>query len=161
RDLDRRMGLPAQLPHGFDDLRHPASVAWVVVAQPAAVGVEREPSMRGKQRAVADELTALALGAEAEVLQGKLHRDGERVVDRRVVDVGWPYPRLVERGWTRPDRAGIGQVDGAVAGVLGRLARAEHLDRGLRKAPGYIRADHDDRPAPVGDHAAVKPVQRI
>ena len=35
--------LAAQLADGLDDLRHPAPVAGVVVAQPAAVGVERQP----------------------------------------------------------------------------------------------------------------------
>ena len=68
-DLHRRVRLAAQLAHGLDDLRHAAAVGRVVVAQPAAVGVERQRADAGDEGAVGDEAPALALLAEAEVLE--------------------------------------------------------------------------------------------
>ncbi len=61
-------GLAAQLADGLDHLRHAAAVAGMVVAQAPAVGVEGELAVRRLQCAVQDELPALALLAEAEIL---------------------------------------------------------------------------------------------
>ena len=101
--LHLRVRLAAQLPHRFDHLGHAAAVRRVVVAEPAAVGVERQLAAARDQIAVGDELAALAFLAEAEVLE--LHHDGDReaVVDRGVLDVGGLDARFVERRW--PDHA--------------------------------------------------------
>ena len=45
--------------------------------------------------------------------------------------------------------------------VLGRLARAEHLDPRPRQAPRHLGLHDDDGAAAVADDAAVEPVQRI
>ena len=85
--LHLRMRLAAQLPHRLDDLGHAAAIDRVIVAQPAAIGVERQLADARNQIAVGDELAALALLAEAEVLKLHQHGDGKAVVDRGVFDV--------------------------------------------------------------------------
>src|SRR6202012_5932661 len=62
--LSRGMRLTAELPHRFDDFGHVARVRWVVVAQAAAVGVERQLADTGNQIAVGDEFAAGAPFAE-------------------------------------------------------------------------------------------------
>ena len=57
--LHRRMRLAAQLAHRLDHLGHAAAIGRMVVAQPAAVGVERQLADAGDQIAVGDELAAL------------------------------------------------------------------------------------------------------
>src|SRR5215510_12088867 len=79
------MGLAAQLPDRLDDLGEAAAVGWVIVAEPAAVGVERQLAGPRDEVAVRHELAALPLGAEAEVLQRDEHGDREAVVDRHVL----------------------------------------------------------------------------
>src|ERR1700750_3510368 len=86
-DLHLRMRLAAQLPYGFQDLGHAAAVDGMVAAEPAAIGVERQLAGARDQIAVGDELAALALLAEAEVLDLHQDRDGEAVIDRGVFDV--------------------------------------------------------------------------
>src|SRR5262245_15477060 len=105
------MRLAAQLPHGLDDLGHAAAVGRMVVAQAAAVGVDRQPADAGDQVAVGDELAAFALPAEAEVLELHQHGDGEAVVDRGVLDVLRRDARGRERRLARPDRARKGEID--------------------------------------------------
>src|SRR5215471_5945223 len=78
--LHLRMRLAAQLPDGFDDLRHAAAVDRVIAAEAAAIGVERQFADAGNQIAVGDELAALALPAEAEILELHQNRDREAVV---------------------------------------------------------------------------------
>ena len=63
--LHRGVGLAAELAHRLDDLGHAAAVGGVVVAQPAAVGVEGQATAGAAQRAVGHERAALALLAEA------------------------------------------------------------------------------------------------
>src|SRR5207249_5108860 len=53
------MRLAAQLSHRLDHLREPAAVGGVVVAEPAAVGVERQLAHARDQVAVGHELAAL------------------------------------------------------------------------------------------------------
>src|SRR5215469_2348713 len=48
RDLHGRMSLTAKLADRLDHLGHSAPVHRVVVAQPAAVGVERQPAVRSQ-----------------------------------------------------------------------------------------------------------------
>ena len=86
--LHAGMGLAAQLAHRLDHLGHAAAVGRMVVAQAAAVGVERQPADAGDEVAVGNEAAALALGAEAQVLELHQHGDGEAVVERGVLDVG-------------------------------------------------------------------------
>ena len=92
------VGLAAQLAHRLDHLGDAAAVGRVVVAQPAAIGVEGQLADAGDQVAVGDEIAALALLAEAEVLDLHQHGDGEAVVDRGVFDVGRLDARLAKAG---------------------------------------------------------------
>src|SRR5215472_6616164 len=66
-DLHRWVRLTAQLAHRLDHLGQPAAVGRMVVAQPAAIGVERQFSGARDQVAVGYEFAALALFAEAEI----------------------------------------------------------------------------------------------
>ena len=45
--------------------------------------------------------------------------------------------------------------------MLHRFARADHLDPRPLEGPGDLRPDDDDGAAPVGDDAAVEPMERI
>ena len=105
RHLHLRMRLAAQLAHRLDDLGHAAAIGRMVVAQAAAVGVERQLADAGDQIAVGDELAALALLAEAEVLELHQHGDGEAVVDRGVFDVLGRDAGFLERARAGPDAA--------------------------------------------------------
>src|SRR5581483_2086073 len=55
------MRLAAQLAHRLEDLGQPAAIGGMVVAQAAAVGVERQLAGARDQIAVGDEAAALAL----------------------------------------------------------------------------------------------------
>ena len=114
--LHRRMRLAAQLAHRLDHLGDAAAVGRVVVAQAAAIGVERQLAAARDQVAVGDEAAALALLAEAEVLDLQQHGDREAVVDRRVLDVARLHAGFGERRRARHRRTGGGEVD--VAGAL-------------------------------------------
>src|SRR5712692_11151638 len=105
------MRLPAQLPHRFDDLGHAAAIDRMIVAQPAAVGVERQLADAGNQIAVGDELAALALLAEAEVFDLHQYRDGEAVIDRGIFDVLWRDTRLLERPRAGPDPGRVSEIE--------------------------------------------------
>ena len=67
-NLHGRVRLAAKLAHRLDHLGDAAAVRRVVVAQSAAVGVERQLPERCDERAVGDEPAALPLRAETEVL---------------------------------------------------------------------------------------------
>jgi hypothetical protein len=88
-------GLAAELAYGLDDQEH-AVLAGMGVREAAAVGVHRQEAP-GARAPVLDELTALALGAEAEVLHVEESRDREAVVAHQHVDVARLDSRLVER----------------------------------------------------------------
>ena len=79
--LDLRMGFAAQLAHRFDHLGDAAAVGRVVVAQAAAVGVERQLADARDLITIRHKLAAFAFFAKAEIF--KLHQDsdGETVVD--------------------------------------------------------------------------------
>src|SRR4051812_37422962 len=106
-DLNGRMRLAAQLPYGLDDLGDAAAVGWMVGAQPAAVGVERQLADAGDQVAVGDERAALALLAETEVFELHQHGNGEAVVDRGVLDVRRLDPGHLPGRRAGPARGGI------------------------------------------------------
>src|SRR5262245_1221551 len=74
-----RAALAAQLPHGLDQ-QEQAVHAGVAVGEAAAVGVDGEAAL-GPDPPALDEGAALALPAEAEVLQEQDRVDGEGVVE--------------------------------------------------------------------------------
>ena len=143
------MRLAAQLPHRLDHLGHAAAIRRMVVAQAAAVGVERQLADAGDQVAVGDEAAALALLAEAEILELHQHGDREAVVDRGVLDVGRLDAGLGEGRRAGPARAGIGQIDLAAHLVLRRFAGADHLDQralqALARSPARSRSSRRRR----------------
>ena len=147
--LHGRMRLAPQLPHGLENLGEPAAVHGVVVAETAAIRVERQLAGAGDQVAVRHEGPALALLAEAEVLDGFQHGDGEAVVDGRIVDIARRDARFLERLRARPARAGKGQVHLAGHQVLRRFAAAEDLDAIAVKGGCDLGRDHDERAAAV------------
>src|SRR5215831_19027735 len=91
--LHGRMSFAAQLPHRFEDFGHAPAIGRMIIAQAAAVGVERQFADAGDQIALGDEFTACSLGAEAEILELDDHGDGEAIIDRGVFDVGRLTPR--------------------------------------------------------------------
>src|SRR5262249_37541518 len=86
-DLHRRMRLAAQLPHRLDDLGEATAIGGVVIAEPAAIGIDRQFAIAGNQIAIGDEPAALTLLAEAEILDLHQYGDREAVIDRGVFDV--------------------------------------------------------------------------
>src|SRR4051812_26884707 len=87
RHLHFWMRFAAQLPDRLEDFCHAPAVDGVVRTKSAAVGIERQLADAGNQIAVGYELAALALLAEADVLELHQHGDGEAVIDRGVFDV--------------------------------------------------------------------------
>src|SRR3546814_15990845 len=84
------MRFAAELADGLDHLGHPAAVGGMVVAQSAAVGVERQRADARDQIAVGDECAATAALAETEMLQRDQQGDRETVVDRgKVGSASW------------------------------------------------------------------------
>ena len=127
----------AHLAHRLDQQRQPVH-ARVAVAQPAAVGVDRQRAAR-RDAAVRDERAALALGAEPQVLEEQDRRDREGVVELRATRRR-PASARPRRTPARPDstaavvvRSGIEETWRCVV----RLGRAEHEDRrpAQRRAP--------------------------
>src|SRR5262245_5274689 len=155
------MRLAAKLAHGLDDLRHAATIGRMVVAEPATVGVEREPADAGDQVAVGYELAALALLAEPEIFERHDDGDREAVVDRRVIDVRRLDAGPRERRRTRPHRARVAEIDLAAQLELGRLAGAEQLDARATQVRHDLGRYDDQGAAAVADHAAVETMQRI
>src|SRR6476619_5593103 len=134
-DLHLGMRLAAQLAHRLQDLGQAAAVDGMVGAEAAAVGVERQLADTGNQVAVGDELAALALLAEAEVLELHQHRDGKAVVDRGVFDVLWCDAGFLERARAGPDAGGVSEVEIlAAARTLHRLAMADQAYQRLLEA---------------------------
>ena len=160
RHLDGGMGFTSELADRLDDLGHPPAVRRVVVAEPAAVRVERQPSVRGYQGAVEHEPTALSFLAESQVLDRLEHRDREGVVDGRIVDIGRCDAGLGKGTRSRDRGGGAGQVDAPVVGVTDRLRLSEDRDARTFEVAGHLGAHDDDCGATVGDDAAVEAVQR-
>ena len=134
--------------------------AGVGEGEPAAVGVHGERAPRA-EAALGGEGAALALGAEAEVLQVQERGDGEAVVAHEHVDVGGAEAGHGEGAGAR-DRPGCrGQVGHlGDAHVVGAGRRAEDVHGRLAQRPGPLGARHDERAGAVGDQAAVEQVQR-
>ena len=103
---------------------------------------------------------ALALLAEAQVFQQREHRDGERVVDHRDLDLVGRDARLAERRG-RGLRGRAGRDVAAALGILGRLSGAQDPHRRLlRVASDISRRDHH-RAAAVRDDARLQQMQRV
>src|ERR1700742_4678682 len=153
-DLHLRMRLAAQLPDGFDDLGHAAAIDGMVAAEPTAIGVERQLADARDQVAIGDELAALALLAEAEVLELHQHRDGEAVVDRGVLHVLRRYARFLESARARPDAGGVSEVEVlAAARTLGRLAMADQPHQWLLQTLCNLGSRHHHTAAALGGDA--------
>ena len=105
RHLHLGMRGAAQLPDRLDDLGHAAAIGGMVVAEPAAIRIERQLADAGDEIAIGDESAAFALRAKAEILQRDQHRDREAVIDRRILDIGRRDTGLGEGLRTRPTRA--------------------------------------------------------
>src|ERR1043166_4628826 len=127
-DLHRWVRLAAQLPHGFENLRQAAAVRRMIVAQPAAIGVERQFADPRDQIAVADKAAALALLAEAEILELHQYRDRKAVIDRGVFDVARLDAGFGEGEGARPRPTGQAQVQLAAHLMLWRFAGADEFD---------------------------------
>ena len=54
------MGLTSKLSHCLDDLGHAAAIGGMVVAEPAAIGVDRQLADAGDEVAVRDEPASLS-----------------------------------------------------------------------------------------------------
>ena len=108
--LDLGSGLPAELADRFEGADHAPTATGMVVAQPAAVGVERNDPVGSQQRPFGHEGTALALLAETEVLERHHDGDRERVVDGGVADVGRFHTRHGEGVPAGADRRRNGDV---------------------------------------------------
>ena len=111
-------GLAAQLPHQLDDVVHPRHVR---LRQQPAMRVHRQPAAEA-ERAALDEGAALALGAEAEILELAEHDIGEAVVDLGDVDIGRRDARHGEGA-----RRGLGQAEPRHVRPLGDGARAVRM----------------------------------
>src|ERR1700710_2804845 len=155
RHLHFWMRFTAKLAHSLDDLGHAAAVDGMVAAETAAVGIERQLADARDQVAVGDELAALTLLAETDVLELHQHRDGEAVIDRGVLDVLWRNAGFLERARAGPDAGRICQVEIlAATRTLHGLAMTDHPHQRLLQALGNLRRGHDQRAAAVGDDAA-------
>ena len=162
RHLHFWMRFAAQLPDRLEDFCHAPAVDGVVRTKSAAVGIERQLADAGNQIAVGYELAALALLAEADVLELHQHGDGEAVIDRGVFDVLRRDAGFLERARAGPDAGGVSEVEIlAAARALHRLAMADQAHQRSLQAFGDLRRGDDHRATAVGDDAAIHPVQGI
>ena len=154
------MRFAPQLPHRLDDLRHSAAIGRVVVAQAAAVGVERKLADTRDQVAVGDECAAFALFAKSEIFELDQNGDGEAVIDGSIFDVGRRDAGLGERERAGACRRGGRQVDASSHRMLDGFARAAKLYARTPQGSGDIGMRDDDGAAAVRHHAAIQLVQR-
>ena len=153
-----RVGLAPELAHGFGDEEH-AVHAGMGEGEPAAVRVHGERAARA-EAALGGERAALALGAEAEILQVEQRGDGEAVVAHQHVHVGRAEARHGEGTGARDRPRRRGQIRHlGDSHVVGAGRRAEDVDRRLAQGPGPRRAGHDEGPGAVGHETAVEQVQ--
>ena len=151
--------LPPKLVGCLDDEEDPAH-AGVVRAESSPVGVERKLPTQTDPAAL-DEASPLARLAEPDRLERRDHRDRERVVDRREIDVGHVHPghpkcsigRLLGRDLKKIGRADLLVSDG--------LTTPHEDHRGLREIACPLPARDDHGAAPVTDDAAIQQVKRI
>ena len=141
----------------------PRMPGWQAESPPPSVFVGSGPSKR--EPSALDERAALALRAEAEVLEREQHGDRERVVELQHVDVVEGHPGPLERqraglrrGRRRSDRPDCDDVQRGGSACAPRRARSTGA---LRQVTGPLLGRDDARAAAVGDDAAVEHVQRV
>src|SRR5579885_790782 len=103
-----RAAFAAELAHRLDQQEQPVH-AGVAIAEPAAVGVDRQGAARGDAAAL-DKAAAFALLAEAEVFEEQDRVDREGVVKLDDVDIGRSEPGHGIGLAARRQGAGDGQV---------------------------------------------------
>ena len=131
--------LAAQLAHRLDE-QQDAELPGMAVRQAASGRVERHRPSR-REGAGGGEHARLARRGEPERLEREQHRDGERVVDLRHVDVRRREPGAREGGCARGRRTGVEHVVGSRhRGVAGGLAVPEEHAPGPSPGRGRARA---------------------
>ncbi len=130
-------------------------------AQPAAVGVDRQPAP-GRNAAVRDELLAFALGAEAKVFEEQQRVDGEGVVELDDVDVLGGKARHGEGAAAGLGCGGDRQVfHRRDLPVPNRRRVAQHIDGRTRHIAGAVGAHQHVGARAVGDQAAIAHAQGV
>ena len=149
-------GLAAQL---ADRFRHAGEIAEVIAGEQAAAGVDRDAAA-GPDGARFHERAALALLAEAVVLELEQHLGGEAVVELAAVDVVERERRLSERLLLGARHRHVGEILLLPPQVRRHFAEAlaEHIDRRLRAVLGAVGRGEDEGDAAVGDEADVEQV---
>ena len=146
---------------GIADVVHSARQSRLAETELAAGGVEREVAAEGEVVA-GDELHALALLAEAGVLQRQQHGDGVAVIDRHHVHLLAAQIGHGEGGiGGRRDR-GVQKILG-VGRSLERHVFAESLDphRTVARPFGEVGIGDDDGGTPDAGHHDLQHVQRV
>ncbi len=152
-ERDPRVGL-AQLPDRLRD-QEQAVHPGVAEAEAAAVGVHRQARAARRGAPALDVRAALALRAEAEVLQEQDRRDREGVVELEHVDVVRGQAGLLEGPPARLDGGRAGQVGHRRDVAVGMcLAGAEEPHAAIARG-------QDRRRAAVGDQAAVADAEGV
>lgn len=138
--LDLGSGLPAELADRSEGADHAPTATGMVVAQPAAVGVERNDPVGSQQRPFGHERTALTLLAETEVLERDHDGDRERVVDGGVADVGRFHTRHGEgipAGADRRARAVLPHMRASGYGRVVAIGSSAGITCGARNVAAY------------------------
>src|SRR5882757_8548063 len=86
-DLYGGVSLASKLTDSLDHLSHAAAVAGMVVAQPTAIGVERQFADARDEVPVGHKTATLAALTEAKVLELNDHGDREAIVDGGIFDI--------------------------------------------------------------------------
>ncbi len=81
--------------------------------------------MRRLQRAVHDELAALATLTETKIFECFENRDGEAVIDRRIFDIALGYTGFFKGTRSGEASAGVSQVELAIICMLHSFAMAK------------------------------------
>ena len=145
--------LAAKLANGFDHVEHPAAVAF---GEQAAAGVDGQAAPRTDAPPL-DESAALALLAEAVILELEQDDDGEAVVEKGEVNISRAEASLSKSGRART--RGRKRVEMPRRGV-GRkavgLGVAENPDAPSAQVGGPFLGGHDHRRGAVGDQATIQ-----
>src|SRR5207247_217377 len=156
-------GLAAQLRHALVDHAYAARPDRVAERLEPAARIHRDVALE-RRAALLDQLPALALLAEAQVLDVRYLGPGEAVVHLGEVEVPRRDPGRRgrrARGGLRGAEAEV--VEGGIeVGTAGRDGEARALDqhRRLLEALGQVGAADDRRGRPVGRGAAVEQTER-
>src|SRR2546427_5746432 len=156
-------GLAAELRHALVDHAHAARPDRMPEGLEPAARVHREVALE-RRAALLDELPALALLAEAQVLDVRYLGPGEAVVHLGEVEV----PRRDPGRRIRLARGGLGRAEAEVVeggievGTAGRDGETRAFDQHWRppEALGQVGAADDRRGGAVGRGAAVEEAER-